>query len=73
MIQVPNQKGFQDRTVPTRKKLISTGGASQNPDSARSRMKRLREAGSRIDSAPGTEITKIETAVLTVGRGNTPI
>ncbi|OWZ01403.1 LOW QUALITY PROTEIN: hypothetical protein PHMEG_00027217 [Phytophthora megakarya] len=66
MIRAPSQKGFQDLTDPTRKvtcggfflaaaeeKLISTGGASQNPDPARSRTKA--SEGARISDrrSPG--------------------
>ncbi|OWY99121.1 hypothetical protein PHMEG_00029937 [Phytophthora megakarya] len=50
-------------------KLISTGGASQNPDPARSRTKA--SEGSRISDR--REITKIESAVPIVGPGSTPI
>ncbi|OWY91029.1 LOW QUALITY PROTEIN: hypothetical protein PHMEG_00040560 [Phytophthora megakarya] len=50
-------------------KLISAGGPSQNPDPARSRTKT--SEGARIsDRPPGTEITKIETAVLIETHGS---
>ncbi|OWY91594.1 LOW QUALITY PROTEIN: hypothetical protein PHMEG_00039755 [Phytophthora megakarya] len=57
----------------TEEKLISAGGASRAQIQHDPERKRRRKPGSRIDATPEAEITKIETVVLTVGRGNIPI
>ncbi|OWY99505.1 LOW QUALITY PROTEIN: hypothetical protein PHMEG_00029478, partial [Phytophthora megakarya] len=54
-------------------KLISAGGPRGTQIQHDPERKHRREPGSRIDGTPETEIIKIETAVLTVDRGNTPI
>ncbi|OWZ01918.1 hypothetical protein PHMEG_00026618 [Phytophthora megakarya] len=73
--------GSRDLTDPTRKVSCEGSssprqkrrGASQNSDPARSRTKASDGAGSPIVATRETEITKIETAVLMVGPGNTRI